>query len=123
MILEIVIDIQIIKADIVNNQYHLSLEQEIYHTKNIDTSAIKSHDNNLSWKCNVPQKIELGWSDPFTIQKFCSALRFISTHIINYNRTENDVTILQAKEKRHPVIPSLCFEDKAFQKGKAMLLT
>jgi hypothetical protein len=48
-------------------QYHLSQEQLIYRPKNIDIDAIKSHDNSSSWKCNVPQRIELGWSDPFMV--------------------------------------------------------
>jgi hypothetical protein len=56
-------------------QYHLGREQLNYHPKNIDTDTIKSHDNSSSWKCNVPQRIELGWSDPFTVRKFCSTLR------------------------------------------------
>jgi hypothetical protein len=56
-------------------QCHLRWKQLTYLLKNIDIDKIKSRDNNSSWKCNVPQKIELGWSDPFTIQKFCSTLR------------------------------------------------
>jgi hypothetical protein len=55
-------------------QYHLGQKQLNYRLKNIDTGAIKSHDNSSSWKCNVPQRIELGWSDSFTVRKFCSAL-------------------------------------------------
>jgi hypothetical protein len=45
-------------------------------------------------------KIELGWSDPFTIQKFCSALRG-SYRLVSstMTRIENDATTLQAKEK------------------------
>jgi hypothetical protein len=64
-------------------QYHLGRKQLNYLPKNIDTSAIKSHDNSSSWKCNVPQRIELGWSNPFTVRKFCSALK---VHIVSYHQ-------------------------------------
>jgi hypothetical protein len=42
-------------------------ERLTYRPKNIDTCPCKSHDNHSSWKCNILQKIELAWSDPFTI--------------------------------------------------------
>jgi hypothetical protein len=45
-------------------------KQLIYLLKGINTSAIESHNHNSSWvsyKCHVPQRIELEWSDPFTI--------------------------------------------------------
>jgi hypothetical protein len=64
-------------------QYHLGRKQLTYLSKNIDTNAIKSHDNNSSWKCNVPQRIELGWSDPFTIQKFS---QHSEVHIVLYHQ-------------------------------------
>jgi hypothetical protein len=53
----------------------LGRERLTYHPKNIDTCPSKSHDNHSSWKCNILQKIELVWSDPFTIRQFCSTLR------------------------------------------------
>jgi hypothetical protein len=74
MLPEIFIDIPIIKVDIL----------KIYRSQNIDIgSKIKSHDNSSSWKCNVPQRIELGWSDPFTVGKFFSTLKF---HIVSYHQ-------------------------------------
>jgi hypothetical protein len=68
-------------------QYHLSQEQLIYRPKNIDTNANKSHDISSLWKCNILKKIELGWSDPFSIQHFFSTLRG-SYRLVSSTRTE-----------------------------------
>jgi myosin heavy subunit len=38
-------------------QYHLGRERLTYRPKNIDTNAIKSHDNHSSWKCNVSKRL------------------------------------------------------------------
>jgi hypothetical protein len=105
MLQELLIDIQIIRADILTSQkyqYHSGQKQLTYLPKNIDTNTIKSHDNNSSWKCNVPQRIELGWSDPFTVRQFCSALRgsyCLVSSTMTAPRTKNDAKTLQAKEK------------------------
>jgi len=56
-------------------QCYSGREQLTYRLKNIDTNAIKSHDNNSSRKCIISQRIELGWLDPFTIRQFCSTLK------------------------------------------------
>lgn len=40
-----------------------SLNHEENHVPNL----IDFHNNKLSCKCNVPQRIDLGWADPFTI--------------------------------------------------------
>jgi hypothetical protein len=78
-------------------QCHSGWKRVTYHTKNIDTSAIQSHDNHSSWKNNVPQKIELGWSDPFTIRELCSTLchsyRLVSS-IMTTQKTKNHVKTL-----------------------------
>jgi hypothetical protein len=83
-------------------QCHSGRERLTYHPKNIDTSAIQSHDNHSSWKSNVPQKIELGWSDPFTIRQFCSTLRHsyrLVSSILTTPKTENHAKTLRARTK------------------------
>jgi len=53
------------------DQHHSGWKQLIYYLKYIDVSTIESHDNQLSqesYKCSIPQRIELGWSDPFIVQ-------------------------------------------------------
>jgi hypothetical protein len=66
-------------------QHRSEQTQLTYCPKNIDASTIESHKYNSSWqsdKCNVPQKIELGWSDPFTVQQLCSTLRSVAETLI-----------------------------------------
>jgi hypothetical protein len=87
-------------------QYDLSQEQLIYHPKNIDTSATKSHDNSSSWKYNVPQRIELGWSDPFTIRKLCSALRG-SYRLVSSTTTKQRMMRRHYKLKKKTFNPSI----------------
>jgi hypothetical protein len=102
-------------------QYHLGWKQLTYFPKNIDTNASKSHDISSSWKCNIPQKIELGWSDPFSIRQFCSTLRGsyrLVSSTTTTPRTVNDEKTLQAKEKVIKPFSSICFEDKAFLRGR-----
>ena len=45
------------------------------HEENHVPTLIDFHNNKLSHKYNVPQRIELGWADPFTVRKMFSALR------------------------------------------------
>ena len=84
-------------------QYHWGREWLTYRPKNIDTNTIKSHDNHSSWKCNIPQKIELGWFDHFTIRQFCSTLhhsyRLVSS-ILTTPKTESHAKTLQARTKK-----------------------
>ena len=86
------------------SQQHSGRKQLTYLPKNIDTSVIASYNNKywVLYKCNVPQRIELGWFDPFTVRKFCSTLGG-SYHLVSSTMTtpriENDVKTLQAKEK------------------------
>jgi hypothetical protein len=78
-------------------------ERLTYRPKNIDTSPSKSHDNHSSWKCNILQKIELGWSDPFTIRQFCSTLRHsyrLVSSILTTPKTESHAKTLQARTKK-----------------------
>jgi hypothetical protein len=74
-----------------------------YRPKNIDTSPSKSHDSHSSWKCNILQKIELGWSDPFTIRQFCSTLRHsyrLVSSILTTPKIESHTKTLQARTKK-----------------------
>jgi hypothetical protein len=102
-------------------QCHLGRKQLTYLPKNIDTNTIKSHDNNSSWKCNVPQRIELGWSDPFTIRQFCSTLkgsyRLVSS-TMTAPRTENDAKTLQAREKDVKPFHNYALRTKHFLRGR-----
>ena len=38
------------------------------------TTTNELQDVTLSWKCDTPKKIELGWVNPFSFQKLCSTL-------------------------------------------------
>jgi hypothetical protein len=83
-------------------QYHLGQEQLNYRSKNIDTDAIKSQDNNSSWKSNILQRIELGWSDSFTVWKFCLALKgsyCLVSSTMTTTRKKYDANAIQDKEK------------------------
>ena len=54
---------------------------------NTNISAIRSSDNSaqVSSRREIPQKIDLGWSDPFSVRQFCLSLRgsyqLVSTRI------------------------------------------
>jgi hypothetical protein len=54
------------------------------------------------YKHPVPQKIELGWADSFTIRQFCSVLRRsyrLRSSTITNSRMKNQETILQARAR------------------------
>jgi hypothetical protein len=102
-------------------QYHSRWKQLTYLSKNIDTNTIKSHDNNSSWKRNVLQMIELGWSDPFTVRQFCSALRGsyrLVSSTMTTPRTKNDAKTLQAKEKDVKPFHKYALRTKHFKRGR-----
>jgi hypothetical protein len=88
-------------------QDHLNREQQIYHPKNSDTNVIHSHNNDSSsWKCNISQKIELGWSDHFTIRQFCSALchsYHLVSSILTTPKTENHTKTCEPKRRSKPL--------------------
>ena len=86
------------------SQQHSGRKQLTYLPKNIDTSVIASYNNKywVLYKCNVPQRIELGWSNPFTVRRFCSAIRSsyrLVSSTMRASKTKNHVKILQAREK------------------------
>lgn len=52
------------------NLYYSEQKQQTYVPKENDVSTIQSNDNKLSQlsiNCQVSQKINLGWSDPFSM--------------------------------------------------------
>ena len=64
-------------------------------TKDTNTNAIKCHEVSSIWKHNVPQKLKLGWINPFTFRKLCSTLRSSYRHVgINDGKTHKDATTL-----------------------------
>jgi hypothetical protein len=79
------IDILITRANTVTNQYiNITLEQKqlTYISKNIDASIVESHNKSSSWesyKHNIPQRIELGWS---TLLQFDNSAQRLEDHII-----------------------------------------
>lgn len=55
------------------NLYHSERNQVTYIRKNIDVTIIESCDNNssrVSSNCKIPQKIDLGWPDLFSVREF-----------------------------------------------------
>jgi hypothetical protein len=82
------------------NQYEKLSEDPIILKR---SSSVESYHfpNHRSHHHTVLQKIELGWSDPFTIRQF--AQHFV-THIVLYHqpsasRTKNHEKALQARTK------------------------
>jgi hypothetical protein len=82
-------------------QHRSEQKQLTYIPKNINASIVESHNKSSSWesyKCNVPQRIELGWLDPLTIRQFCSMLRrsyrLVSSTITN-SRMKNHGKAMQ----------------------------
>lgn len=87
--------------------------------KNIEVSSIQSSDNDssqVSSNWNIPQKINLIWSDPFLVQQFYLSLQG------SYQLVSMEMTILRRKDirngKRDQAFSSASFEDKAFWKGR-----
>ena len=67
------------------NQYHAEHKQT-YVPKNTEVSSIQSYDNYsplISKDQKIHQKINLGWSDSFSVRQFCLSLggsyRLVST--------------------------------------------
>ena len=60
------------------NMHHSEHKQQTYVTKNTKVSSIQYIDNNLlqnSSNQKIPQKVNLGWSDPFSVKQFCISLQ------------------------------------------------
>jgi len=80
-------------------------KRSIYLLKNIDTNIIESHNNHSYWvshKHNIPQRIELGWLDHFTVQQFCTGLRSsycLVSSTLTTSRTKNLAKTLHARTK------------------------
>ena len=68
------------------------------HEENHVPKLIDFHDNNLSSKCNVPQRIDLGWVDPFTVRKIFSALRS-SYCLVSSTTRKHRIKYKQDKQK------------------------
>jgi hypothetical protein len=83
-------------------QHRSEGKQLTYRPKNVDASTL---ENKLFWesyKRNIPQRINLGWSDPFTVQQLCSTLRSLYRLVsstITISETKNRAKTLQAKAK------------------------
>lgn len=95
------------------NLYHS--EHKTYVPKTTNVSTIQSSNNNsheVSTNHNIPQKINLGWSDPFSVRQFCLSLRasyrLVSTKMI-VSRQED------IRSRKNSSNLSLVFEDKAFE--------
>ena len=66
------------KSRQLNQAMYLEQKQQTDVSKNINVSAIHSCDNNSSQVSShhkIPQKIDLGWSDPFLVRHFCLSLK------------------------------------------------
>ncbi len=53
------------------NLYHSEHKQKTYAPKNTKVCTIQSYDNNslqISSEQKIPHKINLGWSDPFSVR-------------------------------------------------------
>jgi len=103
-------------------QHRSEGKQLTYVLKNTDTGIIKSHNKFWeSYKCDVPQKIELGWSDHLTVRQFCLALRG-SYHLVSSTmtapRTKNDAKTLQAKEKDIKPFHKYALRTTHFKRGR-----
>ena len=68
------------------------------HEENHEPKLIDFHDNKLSCKCNVPQRIELGWVDPFTVRKMFLALRS-SYRLVSSTTRKHRIKQRQYKQK------------------------
>jgi hypothetical protein len=86
-------------------QHHSKRKHLTYYPNNIYAGTIESHNNQLSWKfykCNIPQRIELVWSYPFTVHQLCSTLRSsynLISSTITTSRTKNQAKAVQARAK------------------------
>lgn len=68
------------------------------HEENHVLELIDFHDNKLSCKCNVPQRIELGWADPFINRKIFLALRS-SYRLVSSTTRKHRIKQRQYKQK------------------------
>lgn len=96
-------------------QDHLDQKQQTLVPDNSDITSIQSYANKSlqnSGDQNIPQKINLGWSDPFSVRQFCMSLRrsyqLVSTKMIVPRKKSFEA------EKEIKPFSSTSFEDKAF---------
>ena len=94
---------------------HSEWKQHIHVPRNTKVCITQSYDNNslpISSDRNTPQKINLGWSDPFLARQFYISLGG------SYRLVSMRMTISQREDtqnrKRDQALSSVSFEDKAF---------
>lgn len=110
-------------------QHHSRWKQLTWISKNIGVSVIMSHNNNSSQKSynhNILQNIELGWSDPSTIQQICWTLKSSYCLVpltIKAPKTKNYVKTLQAMSKDVMPFHKYSLSTKNFQNGKVVSLS
>jgi len=92
-------------------QYHSKNKQQIHVPKDTEACRIQSYDNyspHISKDQKIPQKINLGWSDPFSVRQFCLSLR------VSYR-------LISTKMKVQRWEDVLKLWGQSFLKGEAML--
>lgn len=78
-------------------QYHSEHKQQIYVPKNTEVCRIQPYDNyssQISRDQKIPQKINPGWSDPFSIRQFCLSLRASYHHVSTKMKVQRQKDIL-----------------------------
>ena len=103
------------QINLVVYQDHSNCRQQINVSENNDVTSIPSYANKSlqnSNDQNITKKINLGWSDPFSVRKFCLSLRR------SYQLVSTKITVPRQEDigniKKDQAFSSTSFEDKAF---------